>query len=58
MPKASKNSKSKTKKSKMFGVVDPQVGNYEKHPFFIKKANEVKALLKKVGLPQELLSKS
>jgi hypothetical protein len=30
------------------------VGNYEKHPFFIKKANEAKALLKKVGLPKKL----
>jgi hypothetical protein len=36
------------------GVIDSSVGNYEKHPFFIKKANEAKALLKKVGLPKEL----
>jgi len=29
------------------------VGNYEKNPFFVKKANEAKALLKAVGLPKK-----
>ena len=43
---------SKTKKA--FAVVDPTVGNYEKHPFFVKKANTAKALLKAVGLPRQL----
>ena len=43
---------SKTKKA--FAVVDPTVGNYEKHPFFVKKANTAKALLKAVGLPKQL----
>jgi hypothetical protein len=42
------------KKKKTFAVVDPKVGNYEKHPFFIKKANAAKALLKAVGLPKQL----
>lgn len=42
-------------KSKKFrAIVDPKVGNYEKHPFFVKKANEAKALLKAVGLPKKL----
>jgi len=27
------------------------VGNYEKHPFFVKKNNEAKETLAKVGLP-------
>lgn len=31
-----------------------KAGNYEKHPFFVKKANEAKALLKEVGLPKQL----
>lgn len=41
------------KKKKTFAMVDPKVGNYEKHPFFVKKANEAKALLKTVGLPRK-----
>lgn len=53
MSKANKtkpNSKTKT----FFGIVDKSVGNYEKHPFFVKKANEAKAVLKAVGLPKNL----
>ena len=42
------------RKKKVFAVVDPRVGNYEKHPFFVRKANEAKALLKAVGLPKKL----
>jgi hypothetical protein len=30
-----------------------KVGNYEKHPYFVKKANEAKALIKAVGLPKK-----
>jgi hypothetical protein len=41
-----------TGKKKTLAIVDPKVGNYEKHPFFVKKANEAKALLKSVGLPK------
>ena len=33
------------------------VGNYEKHPFFIKKAAAAKELLTQVGLPKQLTSK-
>ena len=46
--------KTGTKNKKAFAVVDNEVGNYEKHPFFIKKANAAKALLKAVGLPKQL----
>ncbi len=56
MPVTTKN-KSKTKKVMSNGVVDNTVGNYEKHPFFVKKANEMKALIKEVGLPKELTKK-
>ena len=49
---AAKNKKTVNKKS--HAVVDPKVGNYEKHPFFVKKANEAKALLKAFGLPKKL----
>jgi hypothetical protein len=52
MPATSKNKK--TGRKKTLAVVDPKVGNYEKHPFFVKKANEAKALLKAVGLPGKL----
>jgi hypothetical protein len=34
------------------------VGNYEKHPFFIKKANSVKNLLLEVGLPKDLIKRN
>jgi hypothetical protein len=46
--------KTGTKNKKTFAVVDNNVGNYEKHPFFVKKANAAKALLKAVGLPKQL----
>jgi hypothetical protein len=52
MPVTSKNKKTSVRK-KTIGVIDPQVGNYEKHPFFVKKANEAKALLKVAGLPKK-----
>ena len=32
-------------------TVSDTVGNYEKHPFFVKKANEMKELIKRVGRP-------
>lgn len=53
MPVLSKNKKAGKKKT--LAVVDPKVGNYEKHPFFVKKANEAKALLNAVGLPKKLV---
>jgi len=53
MPVKSKNKT--TSKKKTYAVVDSKVGNYEKHPFFVKKANEAKALLKAVGLPKKLV---
>ena len=34
--------------------VDATIGNYENHPFFIKKAKEAKRFLKKAGLPKEV----
>jgi hypothetical protein len=52
MPAKAKNKT--TSKKKIYAVVDSKVGNYEKHPFFVKKANEAKALLKAVGLPKKL----
>ena len=45
------SSHSSLKKSITIEVSD-KVGNYEKHPFFVKKAYEMKELLKKVGLPK------
>jgi hypothetical protein len=53
MSATNKNKKTSNKK-KTLAIVDPKVGNYEKHPFFVKKANEAKALLKAVGLPKKL----
>ncbi len=44
----------KKQKNKVFAIVDGKVDNYEKHAFFVRKANEAKALLKAVGLPKKL----
>jgi len=52
VPETTKNKRTSHKK-KTLGAVDPTVGNYEKHPYFVKKANEAKALLKAVGLPKK-----
>lgn len=46
--------KSNLQKKKILGTVDKLVGNYEKHPFFVKKANDAKTLLTAVGLPKKL----
>ena len=45
-------------KKKSGPIVSPEVGNYEKHPFFVKKANAAKALLKKVGIPAAFAKKA
>ena len=44
----------KIKNKRPLGEIDPKVGNYEKHPFFVKKTNEAKAFLNKAGLPKQL----
>jgi hypothetical protein len=46
-----------THTEKISPVESDSVGNYEKHPFFIKKAVAAKALLLKVGLPKQLTKK-
>ena len=38
-------------------AVNPSLPEFENHPFFEKKANAAKAVLKKVGLPKSLVSK-
>lgn len=48
MPVTKKNKK--TAALKGFAEVNNKVGNYEKHPFFVKKANEAKKFLKRAGL--------
>ena len=49
--------KRKTHK-KHSAIVSDSVGNYEKHPFFVRKVAAAKALLLKVGLPKELAKKT
>lgn len=39
-------------------IVSSVVGNYDKHPFFVKKAVSAKKLLDKVGLPKQLTQKN
>ncbi len=53
MPVITKHKK-KSKRKKVNAIVDGKVGNYEKHPFFVKKASEAKAILREVGLPKNL----
>jgi hypothetical protein len=38
-------------------IVTNEVGNYEKHPFFVKKANQVKKLIAQVGIPKVKVNK-
>ena len=52
------NSKKGAAKKKPTTTVSGSVGNYDKHPFYIKKAAEVKALLLEVGLPKQLSKKA
>jgi len=53
-----RNSLQVSAQKKAVNIVSETVGNYEKHPFFIKKANAAKALLKLIGLPKSLAIKS
>jgi hypothetical protein len=39
-------------------IISDSIGNYEKHPFFVRRRNEAKAFLKKVGLPAGLTVKT
>jgi len=51
-------SKKETSSKKSSAIVSDSVGNYEKHPFFVKKATAAKALLLQVGLPKKLTKKA
>jgi hypothetical protein len=37
-------------------TVDPALPSFENHPFFEKKAQKAKELIRKVGLPKELFT--
>lgn len=45
-------------KKKLSAIISEQVGNYETHPFFVKKTAKAKAKLKQVGLPAVLVKKA
>jgi hypothetical protein len=49
-----KNKKQLKSKKTNKVIIDPGVKNYGKHPFFVKKAREMKTLLDHVGLPPVL----
>jgi len=55
MPASKKNKKTTNKK--IHGIIDPSVRNYGNDPYFVKKANEMKELIEKVGLPKEFYKK-
>ena len=46
------NQKKNTKKPR---VVTSEVGNYEKHPFFVRKAAHASEILHKSGLPPAIV---
>jgi hypothetical protein len=54
---AIKKSDKKIASKKGGATVSDKVGNYEKHPFFVKKKAADKAYLKQAGLPSQLFSK-
>ena len=49
-----KKSTKKAAISKTSAIISDQVGNYEHHPFFVKKAEKAKAFLNANGLPKGL----
>ena len=54
----SKEKKDQKKPSKKAGaIVSANVGNYETHPFFVKKAKKAKAYINAAGLPKQLVTK-
>jgi hypothetical protein len=54
----SKVKKDQKKPAKKTGaIVSTTVGNYETHPFFVKKAKKAKAYLNAAGLPKQLVTK-
>lgn len=55
--KGKKHTKKKVSTNSAKAVLSDAVGNYENHPFFVKKNNAAKALISKVGLPKELITK-
>lgn len=40
--------------AKTSAIISAQVGSYENHPFFVKKAEKAKAFIDTHGLPEEL----
>jgi hypothetical protein len=56
MPLKKKSTK-KASIAKTNAIISDQVGNYEHHPFFVKKAEKAKAFLNANGLPKGLSGK-
>jgi hypothetical protein len=52
-----KKSSKKAAISKTSAIISDKVGNYEHHPFFVKKAEKAKAFLNANGLPKGLSGK-
>ena len=55
--KTKKVAAKKKTSEKKGAIISDNVGNYEKHPFFIRKVAAAKALLQEVGLPKQLTRK-
>ena len=49
MPEVEKKAEHKELKGK--GIVSSEVRSYANDPFFVKKAEEARAMIKRVGLP-------
>lgn len=56
--KSRDNQHKKTADKQGTDATNDAVGNYEKHPFFVTKANKAKSYLAKTGLPKQLATKS
>lgn len=55
MPNKKNTGNDTSKKKQNPPKVSSDVGNYEKHPFFVKKLNKAKEFVVKVGLPNVLV---
>jgi hypothetical protein len=44
--------------AKTSAIISDQVGNYQQHPFFVRKAEKAKAFVEAHGIPKEFEQKT
>ena len=49
---ANEKKRKKVDKTKLLGTINPNMKSFGNDPFFLKKAEEAKAFLRRVGVPK------